>query len=61
MIQLQILAKFPGMFGDQDEHEHCLPPPDKRSKRENYSNFRRHAPVCALDFKGSWDEHLPLI
>ena len=41
---------FQECLGHQDEHEHCLTPPNRRSKQENYSNFRRHAPGSHFRF-----------
>ena len=47
--------------GDIVDDEHCFSSPNGRSVRENHQNFKGHATSLCLGFKGSWEEHLPLV
>ena len=46
---------------DTVDDEHIFLSLNGQSVREDHPKVRGHATTCALDIKGSWEEHLPLV
>nr|GEW58027.1 putative reverse transcriptase domain-containing protein [Tanacetum cinerariifolium] len=55
------LSRTPSSLRNTTLHEHCVPPENGWSKREDNSNTGRHVEGCVIDFGGSWDGHFPLV
>ena len=54
------MEEFPEGHGDTIDDEHRFSSTDRWSVREDYT-LEDMLRACVLDFKGSWEEHLPLV
>ncbi|KAL2243563.1 UNVERIFIED_CONTAM: hypothetical protein Sindi_0474300 [Sesamum indicum] len=60
-IYLTLLGRLTKGIGHKVTFQYCISSSNKWAVRKNDSNPRRYDESLSMEFKGNWDDHLPLM